>query len=264
MTETKSKHSAKSDIEESNTSHKMCKRKQNFTTVESDCQASQFTASASVKVKHAKADRQSGGMACLEVEVKSDRKEKRHKEKKKKKTSVDDTVDERVKTVSSKSHKRHAKMLKDKDSVYENDEPTMMKFSVGDNTEENALSSSTSLSSVKRKSGKKRKVSADDNSQHDEHASEGADTAVAGSSVKKEKKKLSQDAGEDKTGNLNTEPVDSAAASSSRYRALQYLRTWKSSRDSWTFQKVRQVWLLQHMYDPVKVTAGLTILPWNL
>eukprot|EP00698_Gefionella_okellyi_P010278 TRINITY_DN2657_c0_g1_i1.p1 TRINITY_DN2657_c0_g1~~TRINITY_DN2657_c0_g1_i1.p1 ORF type:complete len:235 (+),score=47.11 TRINITY_DN2657_c0_g1_i1:130-834(+) len=31
--------------------------------------------------------------------------------------------------------------------------------------------------------------------------------------------------------------------------ALQYLQLWDSNRESWRFQKVRQVFLLKHMYD---------------
>jgi len=258
MTKDKSKHSAKTDLEESNTLHTTCKRQQKFTRVKSDCQASQLEDSASVKVKHAKADQQSEGMVYLEVEVNSGRKEKKHK-----KTAVDDTVDGCVKTVSSKSHKRHAKTLKDKDRVDESDEPGITKVAVGDNTDENVESASISFSSVKRKSGKKRKALQDESLQ-DEHATQSADTVVPGYSVKKKKKKHRQDAGKDKTRNLSTEPTSSAAASSSQYRALEYLRTWKLSHDSWTFQKVRQVWLLQHMYDPAKVTVCLTVSTWNL
>jgi len=213
-----------------------------------------------MKVEHSKSDQQSEGMVCLEVEVDSGRKEKKHK---KQNTSVGDTVDERVKAVLSKSHKQHAKTLRDKDSMHESDEPGIMKVAVGDDTDENVQSASMSLSGVKSKSGNKRKALHDESVQ-EEHATQSADTVVAGYSVKKKKKKPRRDDSEDKTGNLNTEPTSSAAAaSSSQYRALEYLRKWKSSRDSWTFQKVRQVWLLQHMYDPVKVTVCLAISTWN-
>ena len=32
-------------------------------------------------------------------------------------------------------------------------------------------------------------------------------------------------------------------------QALEYLHKWKTQRQQWNFQKVRQVWLLQHMYN---------------
>jgi hypothetical protein len=31
--------------------------------------------------------------------------------------------------------------------------------------------------------------------------------------------------------------------------ALNYLECWKKKRSEWTFKKIRQVWLLQHMYN---------------
>ena len=37
--------------------------------------------------------------------------------------------------------------------------------------------------------------------------------------------------------------------------ALEYLQKWDSDRSHWTFQKVRQVWLLQNMYDTDKVSV---------
>ncbi|KAI8575911.1 hypothetical protein K450DRAFT_259356 [Umbelopsis ramanniana AG] len=36
--------------------------------------------------------------------------------------------------------------------------------------------------------------------------------------------------------------------------AIDYLRTWKSDRSEWKFQKVRQIWLLANMYDEVKIS----------
>ncbi|KAM9489087.1 protein cholesin [Clarias gariepinus] len=36
-------------------------------------------------------------------------------------------------------------------------------------------------------------------------------------------------------------------------QALEYLTCWSEKRDEWKFQKTRQVWLLQHMYDSEKV-----------
>jgi len=73
--------------------------------------------------------------------------------------------------------------------------------------------------------------------------------------VKKKKKKVKRDV---QTANLNIERGPSSVTSSSQHRALEYLRTWKFAHDSWTFQKVRQVWLLQHMFDSNKVTTFFT------
>lgn len=35
--------------------------------------------------------------------------------------------------------------------------------------------------------------------------------------------------------------------------ALDYLRTWDTNRKNWNFKKVRQVWLLQNMFDQVQI-----------
>ncbi|XP_043081959.1 uncharacterized protein C7orf50 isoform X2 [Puntigrus tetrazona] len=37
-------------------------------------------------------------------------------------------------------------------------------------------------------------------------------------------------------------------------KALEYLMRWSERREEWKFQKSRQIWLLQHMYDSTKVT----------
>ena len=50
-------------------------------------------------------------------------------------------------------------------------------------------------------------------------------------------------------GTVMTVPPDSTA----KYHALEYLKRWKLQRSEWSFQKVRQVWLLQNMYDEKKV-----------
>ncbi|XP_078273739.1 protein cholesin [Rhinoraja longicauda] len=36
--------------------------------------------------------------------------------------------------------------------------------------------------------------------------------------------------------------------------ALEYLTTWSTNRKEWRFQKTRQIWLLQHMYDRDQVS----------
>lgn len=47
-------------------------------------------------------------------------------------------------------------------------------------------------------------------------------------------------------------PTPSAAATSlaeSKILALDYLNQWATTRESWKFQKIRQIWLLEHAYD---------------
>ena len=51
----------------------------------------------------------------------------------------------------------------------------------------------------------------------------------------------------------STGAAPSEADAKAESLALEYLRLWHGSRDEWSFQKVRQVWLLQHLYDTDKV-----------
>ena len=39
-------------------------------------------------------------------------------------------------------------------------------------------------------------------------------------------------------------------------QSIEYLREWKNDRDNWGFKKVRQVWLLQHIYHETQVSTG--------
>ncbi|XP_043957607.1 uncharacterized protein C7orf50 homolog [Gambusia affinis] len=62
---------------------------------------------------------------------------------------------------------------------------------------------------------------------------------------KEEKKKL-------KESGL-TDPKTAEPRPSASKQALDYLTCWAESRSAWKFQKIRQTWLLQHMYDSEKV-----------
>ncbi|XP_026782591.3 uncharacterized protein C7orf50 homolog isoform X1 [Pangasianodon hypophthalmus] len=63
---------------------------------------------------------------------------------------------------------------------------------------------------------------------------------------KKEEKKKQKEEGK-------SEKEDSKS-SIAQTQALEYLTCWSEKRDEWKFQKTRQVWLLQHMYDSEKVS----------
>ncbi|XP_054913938.1 uncharacterized protein C7orf50 homolog isoform X2 [Poeciliopsis prolifica] len=62
---------------------------------------------------------------------------------------------------------------------------------------------------------------------------------------KEEKKKLKESGQADAK---TAEPGPSATQ-----QALDYLTRWAQNRPAWKFQKIRQTWLLQHMYDSEKV-----------
>jgi WKF domain len=67
----------------------------------------------------------------------------------------------------------------------------------------------------------------------------------------KNKRKLAeqQEIKGDEENISETKQTDSTA----KFHALEYLRRWKQCRSEWSFQKVRQVWLLQNMYDEKQV-----------
>ncbi|KAF7708032.1 hypothetical protein HF521_017089 [Silurus meridionalis] len=62
---------------------------------------------------------------------------------------------------------------------------------------------------------------------------------------KEEKKKQKEEAKGEK---------EESKSSVAQTQALEYLTCWSEKRDEWKFQKTRQVWLLQHMYDSEKVS----------
>ncbi|XP_051970812.1 uncharacterized protein C7orf50 homolog [Xyrauchen texanus] len=62
---------------------------------------------------------------------------------------------------------------------------------------------------------------------------------------KEENKKLREEGKSTKTENVMTNIAEK--------QALEYLTCWSERKEEWRFQKTRQTWLLQHMYDDVKV-----------
>ena len=64
----------------------------------------------------------------------------------------------------------------------------------------------------------------------------------------KPKRKKKQCSEEKIVKNEHMAPENSGTLSSKEH-ALEYLTTWQRNRTSWRFKKVRQVWLLQHMYE---------------
>ncbi|RVE59620.1 hypothetical protein OJAV_G00190550 [Oryzias javanicus] len=62
---------------------------------------------------------------------------------------------------------------------------------------------------------------------------------------KEEKKKLKAEG--------RTDEKTAAAGPSASQQALEYLTCWAENRSMWKFQKTRQTWLLQHMFDSEKI-----------
>ncbi|XP_029311668.1 protein cholesin [Cottoperca gobio] len=64
--------------------------------------------------------------------------------------------------------------------------------------------------------------------------------------LKKEEKKNIKAEGE-------TAPKTEASGPTAPQQALDYLTCWADNRTKWKFQKIRQTWLLQHMFDSAQV-----------
>lgn len=200
------------------------------TVSECDSQAGTFKADTfEMKFQTAESDQQTVDMARPGIDVENGGKKKSHR---KKKTAVRDSGKEYTQTASYLCEQKGKEKTKD------GNKQRVKKYDSMDNADENVKSTLPDSShqeasdfSGKRKSGKKRKRL------HEEA----------------KKNKIKRDAGKDKSTDVSTEHTNTATSSSAQYHALEYLRTWKSARDRWTFQKVRQVWLLQHMYDSTKI-----------
>ncbi|KAA8581697.1 hypothetical protein FQN60_003278 [Etheostoma spectabile] len=67
--------------------------------------------------------------------------------------------------------------------------------------------------------------------------------------LKKEEKKRLKAEGE-------TLPKPEASEPIAPQQALDYLTCWAENRAEWKFQKTRQTWLLQHMFDPQQIPEG--------
>lgn len=68
-------------------------------------------------------------------------------------------------------------------------------------------------------------------------------------STKYDKKKKSTSSTSNNTTNADMDASETANDSSKQSAALEYLNIWKNQRAEWKFSKLRQSWLLRHLYD---------------
>lgn len=71
---------------------------------------------------------------------------------------------------------------------------------------------------------------------------------------KKEKRKKTE------IKSAESENSDASDKKNSGDEALLYLKMWKEDRANWAFKKVRQVWLLKHMFDKSKVSKRVKMI----
>ncbi|XP_033750847.1 protein IFH1-like isoform X2 [Pecten maximus] len=96
------------------------------------------------------------------------------------------------------------------------------------------------------KKAKKNQQTEDNISEAEEDSSEEGTSPVVPKKKKDKKKKKKKEVKDTQDGAEDT-------SISAQTAAIDYLKTWSEDKVNWKFQKVRQVWLLQHMYDDSKV-----------
>ncbi|XP_061416186.1 uncharacterized protein C7orf50 homolog [Lethenteron reissneri] len=90
----------------------------------------------------------------------------------------------------------------------------------------------------------------------DEEEEEGEMSAQEERMLERKVKKLLKKAEKEKTKRVTATAVESgeeAVTPSAAELSLEYLTSWATDKNQWKFQKLRQTWLLQHMYDAEKV-----------
>lgn len=93
-------------------------------------------------------------------------------------------------------------------------------------------------------------------------SSKGPRIIIAKEKTEKDVKKLSkrkQKKQKREDGGLNTGSESSTEKFKGKSKALEYLKTWSEDRDSWKFEKCRQIWLINHSCEPSLVPE--TIFP---
>lgn len=170
------------------------------------------------------------------------KKKKRKKEKKEKKLSTDSSQLDKDVGINKESHrKKRTSKITSEEHVQKS---TLQKPVIDASGSERDADDEPNHCEKKKKKKKKEKQ---------QHADRGSgeskdDTSSVAAKPKKDKKKQTKDA----------ESVDSSVDTSisAQTAATDYLKTWSNDKASWKFQKVRQVWLLQNLYDQSKVSAS--------
>ena len=152
-------------------------------------------------------------------------------------------------------HKHNKKAKKTKVDVVEKRKKRKhdkMNFSEGDlQNISDADNSDVEVDKKKKKKKRSKKVEPDNT--HDTESNELFGNPILGTSeelgteetdaVKKKKKKKSK-----------CQPGQESKSKTTIHPGVDYLRTWHNDRRNWNFKKVRQVWLLQNMFDHEQVS----------
>lgn len=189
---------------------------------------------------------------------------------KKKKTSKSDCVFEEVSEKRfAKKFEEYSETKKEKKIKKTRKASEMNTLSVDKTTEESLIMSELvdevieeeNSKHVYAKESKKRKNKngMDDNTLYKNKKADESFSALADEEEqnlrqdqKKKKKEKKRRQKEDKITEKDNKSTKEGNGDCS-HPALQYLHQWKKNRDCWRFQKVRQTWLLQNMYNREKV-----------
>ncbi|XP_069123897.1 cholesin-like isoform X2 [Argopecten irradians] len=189
------------------------------------------------------------------------------KKKKKRKMSLSEKTNNDVVKEEPMKKKKKKNSEKCFESEYENKYNTL-----GVCEKEKTKNSSPDVKRVKKKKVKEENISAEekeDNSEDDTgipkkkrkkknvsltetFTGKGSEDDENDSKEETRVPKKKKDKKKKKDGKATEEGSDDTNISA-QTASINYLKTWSDDNANWKFQKVRQVWLLQHMYDDSKI-----------
>ncbi|XP_061168127.1 uncharacterized protein LOC133177052 [Saccostrea echinata] len=144
-----------------------------------------------------------------------------------------------------------SKMERKRKLVNEAENEFVVESDSGKNIELNQSEEPTSKKKKKRKLQNIEKEAAEDEENKTVLGEGGDSNEVEKTNIteSKKSKKKKRNEGTDQTDETSSDPEQKADK-----LASEYLHQWSNNRESWKFQKVRQVWLLKNMYSENKVT----------
>ena len=183
-------------------------------------------------------------------EVAKKKKKKRDQVNEREKKIKDGTLEDSIVNSMQVTGKKYNNMLKPIDIEEKDLKVADNKIDKDDANSYTVIKSETVEAKSKTKKRKKKDKNQDNSGGGScERESKGGEQVTSENSVVceegavKKKKNTKDKNSKDDDDNSDKQPEKSA-----KDLAIEYLKQWKKHRDEWKFQKVRQVWLLNHMY----------------
>lgn len=157
--------------------------------------------------------------------------------------SVDKSNSDREAKETTKSKKKKKKLKESENDAVEESSVNVAIEASGDKPDD-----ADQKKTPQSKKKKKKLVQKESENDSAEDSGDKIDDAEVKKTPKSKKKKKKE-----KNVNENDQPTLDPEQKADKL-ASEYLKQWSSDRKSWKFQKVRQVWLLKHMYNSEQVS----------